>query len=75
MTLFDVVFIVGFAIVLAAIALALLIADIVQHIAAKRQPPTTTEPSPGITDARNCPTTNNACRRNCAGRCWHEIGP
>ena len=27
---------------------------------------------PGITAARICPTTDNACRRDCAGRCWHQ---
>jgi len=72
MTLLDAVFFVGFAIVMAVIALVLLITNIVQRIAAKHQPPTTIQPRAGITDARICPTTDNACRRDCAGRCWHQ---
>lgn len=50
-------------------------AAIERQRSARRQPPTTNQPRPGITDARICPTTDYACRRDCAGRCWHEIGP
>lgn len=71
MSVLDAVSIAAFALALLAIITLPLIANIARRVVAKRHPPTT-EPRPGITDARNCPTINNACRRDCAGRCWHE---
>lgn len=72
MTRFHGALLLVLVVVTGAIVLLPVIDGIVQRRAAKRQPPTTKQPRPGITDARNCPATDNACRRECAGRCWHQ---
>lgn len=71
MTRFHGALLLVLAVVTGAIVLLLVIDEIVQRNAAKRHPPTT-EPRPGITNARICPTTENACRRDCEERCWHQ---